>query len=203
VDNRFDAKFKAVGSVTADLDFNGIINLGVLRVGTPLEVEADVRATSNGERANVSYKYGHWYSGSKKSLTYEGSGRSLTDFDSYRKTAETTTNYGIGFYEKPAGPQGLGNPRPLNPSNQYSTGGSSTQADPSPPDPEGRLTEHHSVGTDKYFGPGFEYSRTRFGDEAFLPKSRFDLTVAGGVTFSEQYLPNGGAISITARYSWW
>jgi hypothetical protein len=180
------------------------------RSGQPIDAKftatGSAHAASGEARADVSYKFGHLYSGGRGSLSYAGTGDfALADL---RERAETTENYGIGFYEKPAALPGFGNPRPFAPSNQYSTPASSTQggpnwADPSPPDPEGRLFEHHTLEMSKYFGPGYHYSQTRFGAGSYLPTSRIDLTVSGGISFTDQYRIESYGGFANLKYSWW
>ena len=107
-----------------------------------------------------------------------------------------TTSKGIQFFDRPDSPP-TGDPLVgLRPSRQYQAG-TGTQADPSSPDPEGRLANRHAIGWEQYVGVGASITIEKMG------KSRFEASASAGITVGPNYLPNGGAVTGILKYAWW
>lgn len=205
--HKLEGRVKLAGSAILDLDFaisdnpaarfiarsllGGARTLGTLRIATPFKIEWDARLTSSGLRARLSYEYGSWYHVTKESYTrtYSASGEKLSE-------EHISTSKGIQFFDRPDSPPSANPLLGLRPSPQYQTG-PGTQADPSAPDPEGRLVNRHTIVWEKYVGVGTSITVEK------ERKSRFQAAVSAGITVGPNYLPNGGAVTGVLTYQWW
>jgi RHS repeat-associated protein len=171
--------------------FGGARTLGILRIATPVKIEADARLASSGLRLSGSVEYGSWYHITKENYHrfYSLSGMKMVD----ERISKST---GVQFFDRPDSPPTTDPLLGLRPSRQYQTG-PGTQADPSSPDPEGRLQSRHRIGWEQYVGVGTSITVERMG------KSRFEASASAGITVGPNYLPNGGAVTGVLKYEWW
>ena len=181
-------KLTAKGTAKLHIDFG---RLGNLRVSTPVDVGLRAWATNAGVQFKAGYGYGKWYARSDR--TYEGVyTHSQKEGLHTRITKTTSTDKGLGFYERPASLV-TSDSQPLSPLRKYRTNFRS-QAEPQPPDAEGRLADKNEIRWQQYVGAGYRKSVTVVG------KSRLEYSVSAGIGVNEQYLPNSFVISGVLKY---